>query len=286
MRNPMQSHTAHESLKRWYPEDDPITWDQVETLRRLAGDLLTETALEGFLIVGSRLVDEFGRHRTGELSDIFRTHETEGRRALVRSLEHVNEWVGGMEAYVRLYPVTIIPPNPAFPQLKVLGIDTIADRLYRVMDSNALVRGTGELSKDYIRRTGKLPSVPIQAAPVLRSKPVYHWCSYEKWDNPDLTREALQILPEWGNDCRLRATILTSELTDSAFVAFNGDRYDPSDSRLRFYKYFFEPLAQDHPALAGGGIQVGLDGAPPVEVLEEWDDGSGSWKTLWRASGR
>ena len=53
-------------------------------------------------------------------------------------------------------------------------------------------------------------------------------------------------------------------------MAFNGDREDPSDSKLRFYKYFFEPLAQDHPALAGGGIQIGLEGAPLVETLEEW----------------
>ena len=66
-------------------------------------------------------------------------------------------------------------------------------------------------------------------------------------------------------------------------MAFNGDREDPSDSKLRFYKYFFEPLAQDHPALAGGGIQIGLEGAPLVETLEEWDELSKRWRTLWRA---
>jgi len=62
-------------LKQWYPEDDPITRDQVETLVLLLEGLLTEKALEGFLIICSRLVDEFGNHRTEELSKIFKTHK-------------------------------------------------------------------------------------------------------------------------------------------------------------------------------------------------------------------
>ena len=136
-----------ELLKRWHPEDDPITRNQAETLILMLDGLLTEKALEGFLIICSRLVDEFGSHRTRELSNIFRTHKHEGRRALVRSLEYLNEWVGSMEAYERLYPVTVIPPNPAFPQLKILGIETIETCLYRVVDSNALVRGTSEFTK-------------------------------------------------------------------------------------------------------------------------------------------
>lgn len=269
-------------LKKWYPEDDPITTDQAETLMTMLGDQLTEKAFEGFVIICSRLVDEFGHHRTSELSNVFRTAKPEGQRALVRSLEHINEWVGGMEAYIRLYPVTIKPPNPAFPQLKIRGIETIEPFLYRVMDSNAMVPGTSELTKDYIRRTGRLTQVPVQIVPVLRSKPTYHWCTYDKWDNPETTSEALQILPEWHNNCRLRATILTSSVAESAFMAFNGDQYDPSDSELRFYKYFFEPLAQDHPVLAGGGIQIGLEGAPLVETLELWDDVSGEWNTVWQ----
>jgi hypothetical protein len=268
-------------LKKWSPEDDPITRDQAETLVLMLEGLLTEKALEGFLIVCSRLVDEFGNHRTEELSKIFKTHKPEGRRALVRSLEYVNDWVGGMEAYLRLYPVTVIPPNPAFPQLKIIGIETIEPYLYRIMDSNALVHGTSESTKTYIQRTGNLPSVPIQTVPVLRSKPIYHWCSYEKWVSPDITRDALQILPEWHNNCQLRATISTANAADSAFVAFNGDREDPSNSNLRFYKYFFEPLAQDHPALGGGGPQVGLDGEPLVETLEEWDEAAKVWTTVW-----
>lgn len=121
--------------------------------------------------------------------------------------------------------------------------------------------------------------VPVQTVPVLRSKPVYHWCSYEKWDSPEVSRNALQILPDWKNDCRLRASILTAEIEDSAFMAFNGDQ-DPSASKLKFYKYFFEPLAQDHPELTGGGSQIGLDGAPRVEALEEWDEAGGEWKSV------
>jgi len=266
-------------LTKWYPQDDPITRDQVETLIRMLDGLLTEKALEGFLIVCSRLVDEFGNHRTDELSKIFRTQKLEGRLALLRSLEYVNDWVGGMESYERLYPVTINPSNPAFPQLKILQIETLEPRLYRLMDSTALVYGTGESIRVHIETTGRLPMVPVQTVPVLRSKPVYHWCSYEKWDNPEASRNALQILPDWKNDCRLRASILTADIEDSAFMAFNGDQ-DPSSSKLKFYKYFFEPLAQDHPELTGGGSQIGLDGAPPVEALEEWDEAGGEWKSV------
>lgn len=267
-------------LTKWYPEDDPITRDQVEKLHLMLDGLLTEKALEGFLIVCSRFVDDFGSHRTEELRNIFRTDKPEGRRALLDSLEFVNEWVGGMEAYERLYPVTIIPPMPAYPQFKIVGIDNIENELYRVLSSGATTRDTHEPIRDYIKRMGRLPAVPVQTYPVLRSKPFYHWCSYEKWDTPEATREGLQILPEWNNDCQLRATILTSNVTTSAYVAFNGDNEDPSDSSLRFYKYFFEPLAQDHPPLSGGGPQIGLEGAPLVESLEEWDAPSRSWKRI------
>lgn len=270
-------------LTKWHSEDDPITRDQAETLVRILDGLLTEKALEGFLIVCSRLVDEFGNHRTEELSSIFRTQRPEGRLALLHSLEYVNDWVGGMDAYKRLYPVAINPSNPAFPQLKIVQIGTLESHLYRLMDSSALVYETDESIQSHIQRTGRLPTVPVQTVPVLRSKPVYHWCSYEKWDSPEISRDALQILLDWKNDCRLRASILTSDIAGSAFMAFNGDK-DPSDSKLQFYKYFFEPLAQDHPELSGGGPQIGLDGAPLVEALEEWDETSAEWKTIWRAT--
>ena len=269
-----------ELLTKWHPEDDPITRAQVETLMELVGDLLTEKALEGFLIVCSRLVDNFGGHRTNELANIFRTSRAEGRLALVRSLEYLNEWVGGMEAYERLYPVTINPSNPAFPQMKVLGVETLEPYVYRVLSSDQVVRGTSELTRAYIVRTGRLPAASIEVAPVLRAKPFYHWCSYEKWDSPEATAAALQILPEWKSDCRLRARIRTADIANSTFMAFNGDRNDPTDETLRFYNYFFEPLAQDHPVLEGGGVQVGVDGSPPVDQLEEWDVATKGWRTV------
>lgn len=266
-------------LKKWYPEEDPITEAQVEVVSSLLDGMLTESALEGFLIVCSRFVDEFGNHRTDELANIFQTQRVEGRQALLDSLEFINNWVGGMDSYIRLYPVTIIPPKPAFPQLKIIGIENIASKVYRILDSKDKVYQTYESLYGYILRTGKLPALPKQKVPVLREKPYYHWCSYEKWDDPESSREGLQILPEWS-DCELRATLLTANIKRSAFVAFNGDKLDPSDSKLSFYKYFYEPLAQDHPEHSGGGSQIGVEGEPPVEMLEQWDKGSQKWKRI------
>lgn len=76
-------------LTKWHPDDDPISRDQYAIVEDIAGDLLTETAVEGFLIVCSRFVEEFGGHRTEELRRVFRTDQPEGRIALVRSLEHI-----------------------------------------------------------------------------------------------------------------------------------------------------------------------------------------------------
>ncbi|WP_085317563.1 hypothetical protein [Derxia lacustris] len=270
-------------LSNWYPEDDPITREQAEMLALMLDGLLTEKALEGFLIVCSRLVDDFGRHRTEDLANIFRTDSPQGRLALLRSLEHVNDWIGGFAAYERRYPVTINPSNPAFPQLRIMGIETFEPRLYRLLDSRALVYGSEESIAAHIRRTGRLPPVPVQAEPVLRAKPLYHWCSSGKWPSPHASREALQILPDWSN-CLLRASIPTANIENSAFVAFNGDK-DPSAEGWKFYNYFFEPLAQDHPPLRGGGPQIGLDGAPPVELLEEWDEATQEWRIVWSAAG-
>lgn len=245
----------------------------------LAGQL-TEEALEGFLIVSSRFVDEFGNHRTGELINIFKTESRAGKEVLRLSLEHACRWVGGMKGYVTRYPVTVIPPRPAFPLFKIIDIHKLADCLYRVLDSKGTVYPTKELIKDYVIRTGRLPAVPRQRHPVRRSKPRFHWCSYEAWADPDTARRALQVLPEWS-DCRLRASLPTHNLKRSAYVAFNGDRYDPENSKLRFYKYFYEPLAQDHPILPGGGPQIGVEGSPQVYVLEEWDDRVQRWEPLW-----
>ncbi|QEA40685.1 hypothetical protein FGL86_17455 [Pistricoccus aurantiacus] len=234
------------------------------------------------MVVCSRFVDEYGNHRTNELEKIFRTESIEGKFALLHSLEYMQNWVGGMDGYKRQYPVTIIPKRPAFPQLKIVGIESLAKQIYRVLDSNSTAYPSDELIKDYIMRTGRLPAVPKQRRPVRRTKPRYHWCSYEKWEDPESTRDALQILPKWS-DCRLRATVLTSNISRSAYVAFNGDKNDPSDASLRFYKYYYEPLAQDHPPLGGGGPQIALEGEPRVEVLEQWDELDCKWQMIWAA---
>jgi hypothetical protein len=48
------------NISRWDHDDDPITRDQVRVLYELLNGEVSELALEGFLIVASRLVDEFG----------------------------------------------------------------------------------------------------------------------------------------------------------------------------------------------------------------------------------
>jgi hypothetical protein len=270
-------------ISRWDHDDDPITRDQVRVLYELLNGEVSEQALEGFLIVASRLVDEFGGHRTTELSTIFRTHTLKGQKVLHQSLEFVRQWVGGYERYCQRYPVSIIPPRPAFPLFKIIGVAALAPFVYRVLDSNALAYPSQESVKDYICRTGKLPAVPVQTRPVRRSKPRFHWCSYDSWGDPSSTREALQIRVEWS-DCRLRARLPTRTITRSAYVAFNGDRQDPQNKNLRFYKYFYEPLAQDHEPLSGGGPQIAVEGGPKVDLLEEWEEERSRWFISWKRS--
>lgn len=67
----------------------------------------------------------------------------------------------------------------------------------------------------------------------------------------------------------------------SSYVAFNGDRQDPQNEMLRFYKYFYEPLAQDHEALSGGGPQIAVEGGPKIDLLEEWDENRARWVVSW-----
>jgi hypothetical protein len=269
-------------ISRWDRENDPLTREQVAVLWELLDGEASEEALEGFLIVASRFIDEFGGHRTAELESIFKTRVEAGKEVLRASLEHVCRWVGGMASYKARYPVTIIPPRPAFPLFKIIGIEKLSPQLYRALSSTATASAAAsEPLKTYVARTGKLPRVPKQRQPVRRSKPRFHWCSYDAWRTPTATREALQILEPWS-DCRLRATLPTYGLRDSAYVAFSGDRKDPADSKLRFYKYFYEPLAQDHPALPGGGVQIAVDGSPPVEFLEAWDQRSKRWISIWQ----
>jgi hypothetical protein len=265
-------------------EPDQITDEQVRVLFTLLGSPVLDEELEGFLVVCSRLVDEYGGHRTQELADIFRTSTTpEGRDVLRQSLQYMNGWVGGLAGYESRYPVTIKPPMPAFPLFKIVGIDRIAQSLFRVLDSHGTAGSPGEPIKQFIARTGHLPGVPIQVEPVLRSKPWFHWCSYTAWESPSATQEALQILPKWS-DCSLRATIPASDVSRSAFVAFNGDK-DPDKGPLKFIGYFYELKTQDHPSLPGGGLQIGVEGAPRVSVLEEWSDREHQWNIVWRAAG-
>jgi len=49
-----------------------------------------------------------------------------------------------------------------------------------------------------------------------------------------------------------------------------------------FVGYFYEPGAQDHHALPGGGLQIGVAGAPRVFVFEEWSESKGDWSVVWR----
>ena len=263
-------------------EPDPITDEQVGVLSELLSGAPSPDELEGFLIFCSRLVDEFGHHRTRELADVFRTTTPAGQAALRASLRDLRERVGGLDAYEADYPVTVIPPRPAFPLVRIIGIERIAPVVYRVLDSQAPVRGTRTTIQGFIARTGRLPAVPRQRRPVRRTKPRFHWCSYRAWPDPATTREALQILPEWS-DCALRATIPTAAIARSAFLAFNGDLQDPTNTRLKFVKYFLEPLAQDHGPLEGGGLQIGVAGAPRVALLEAWSDTAQEWRVVWRA---
>lgn len=161
-------------------------------------------------------------------------------------------------------------------------MERIVPTLYRILDSKRPVsRQDNRSMVEYISTYGRLPGVPRQRHPVRRTKPNFHWCSFEAWDNPQTTREALQILLEWS-DCSLRATIDTKAVKRSVYVAFNGDKYEQEDRNLRFYKYFYEPLAQDHPELPGGAVQVGVDGAPRVDVLELYNEKRGRWEVCWK----
>lgn len=273
--------TARPDISEWDKEQDPILQEQVAMLHDMLAGELSRQALEGFIIIAGRLVDTFGNHRTSELAHIFQTDTEVGKAVLRASLEHLNRWVGGYHAYETRYPVTI--DQPAFPLFKIIGIDTLTPCLYRVLDSQKPVYGTTEPMKEYILRTGQLPPLPTYTEPVLREKPRLHWCSYEKWDDPETTRKALQILPGWGTDCRLRATLPTAALKQSAYVPFSGPG-NPEDSHLKFDRYYTEIVAQDHPEFSGGGVQIGIEGIPEVDALEQWNGVLHKWETIWRES--
>jgi hypothetical protein len=270
---------------------DPIAAGQVQTLACLLGDQWSEKARDGFLVIAGRFVDEWGDDRTEELSNAFGTQTAAGRLALRRSLEELLDRVGSPGEFEQNYPVYINDPLygsvGAFPQLRILGIETLRPVLYRVMDSKAQEYATKKPIADYISREGRLPHMPVSPDPVLRAKPTMYWCAYEKYDTPSATAAALQILPEWGSDCGLRATLSTEELDGLVFIVFNGDKAyrdpKPGESNMAFAKYCLELKAQDHPPLAGGGVQVGVVGSPQVLLLEQWNDSEGRWSTVWSA---
>jgi hypothetical protein len=283
--------------------NDPITAAQVEIVTGLLGDQWSEKARDGFLVISGRFVDSMGNYeRTEELASLFQTESAAGRVALRRSLEKLLDFVGSLQKYEQNYPVLINDPQygsmPAFPQLPVLEIEKLTPNLYRAMDSKAAVYETKEPIRDFISREGKLPHLPPLTGLVLRAKPKIHWCSYARYDSPSATLSALQILPEYGNDCTLRATLPTKGLDGSVFVAFNGDTeypdQEPDTSWLRwrrwrrkykkkykFVGYYVELKTQDHPALPGGGLQVGVVGSPKVLKLEEWNNSENRWSTIW-----
>jgi len=261
-------------------EEDPIIKEQIEVLYEILGDDIDDEIMQGFLIVCSRLVDNYGNHRTRELEKIFRTNTDDGKDCLKNSLKALSKSLGTYENYAFSYPVSIIPPNPIFPMLKMVGIENITKSVYRALDSKSKIRNSGELVEKYIMRTGKLPCAAPPKDPVLRSKPKFvHWCSYVKLPTPSDIQEGLQILPEWS-DCKLRATIHSKNITDNTYMAYNGDRHDPNDKSLGFYGYFFELLTQDHPPLSGGEVQIKVFGEPMVAKLEKWCDKDNCWSMV------
>jgi hypothetical protein len=271
-------------------ENDPITAAQVEVLTGLLVEQWSDRAPDGFLVIAGRFVDHMGNDRTAELAWFYKTHLAIGRLALRRSLEALLAFVGSPRQFEENYPIYINDPRhgsvAAFPQLPILGIDGLTPNLYRAMDSNAKVFETEAPLRDFISREGTLPYLPPPQRLVLRRKPRIHWCSYERYESPAATRSALQILPGYRNDCTLRATLPTTGLDGSVFVAFNGDTtypdFEPGES-MAFAGYYVEVATQDHPELPGGGLQVGVFGSPKVSQLEEWLGTEQRWSTIWRA---
>jgi hypothetical protein len=273
--------------------NDPLTAAQVATLADLLQGEWTDKARDGFLVMSGRFIDETGWDRTAELRPLFQTDTPEGRRALRSSLETLFEAVGSLERFEKEYPVYINDPVHGslglFPQLPIVGISTLRPVIYRLFDSNLVVyKSTDrELVRHYIGRTGQLPPMPPLATLILRQKPTMYWCSFDKYENPTVSRAALQILDEWNSDCRLRATLPTRDLDGQAYVAYSGvNEYPASVHNLSknppaFAGYNVEVTVSDHPSLPGGGLQIGVVGAPVVSRLEEWRDDQNAWIEIW-----
>ena len=206
---------------------------------------------------------------------IFRTDCRAGRDALAASLRRVARNLGSYQQFSDSYPVTIIPPLPAYPLFEILALETFQDAVFRTLDSRSAAIA-------HIKATGHLPELALPAEPVLRRTPKAHWCAYEKWQSPQATRSSLQIRPEWS-DCRARATLASSAIKALAFVPYSDDPDDPETRGLEFHGYFFEGRAQDHEAaeLPGKAVQICVFGQPQVAALEEWNDADGAWRLTW-----
>jgi hypothetical protein len=267
--------------------DDPITAVQIQTLVSLLGEQWSEKARDGFLVTSGRFINDFGADRTQELAPVYKTCLPQGRLALRNSLEILFDSVGSLAQFERDFPIYINDLQHGslgvFPQLPILGIEKLTPQLYRSMDSKALVNKT-QLLRDFIMEERKLPFLAPPPHLVLRKKLHIHWCSYEQYESPSAAQSALQILPQWNTDCKLRVTIPTAGLEGTAFITFNGDNKYSDNTPGTFAGYFFEVQAQDHPELPGGGLQIGLVGSPAVSVLEEWLDSKKQWSTIFQAS--
>jgi hypothetical protein len=252
--------------------------EQLRILEGLVRRALSVAELEGFRIVYPRFIDRFGGTRLTELREIFRTELPEGRAALAASLRRVTETLGSYAEFADRYPVSIIPPQPAYPLFPIVDIASFQSSVYRVLS------GTNIQVLNQIRRTGRLPLIPYPLEPVLRTVPRGHWCCYEQWASPDETRQALQILPEWS-DCRVRARLMTTDIEGLAFVAYSVDPNDPETRGLAFHGYFYEGLAQDHDdapyEYLGHAVQICVFGDPPIQSLEVWQPTSEVWEVTW-----
>jgi hypothetical protein len=87
----------------------------------LVGHRLSAPEYEGFLIVSNRFVDRFGHSRIDNLAKVFQTDRMAGKAALSASLEKVAKNLESYERFAERYPVTIIPPLPAFPLFPIIG---------------------------------------------------------------------------------------------------------------------------------------------------------------------
>ena len=258
--------------------EDEFEREQVNILVGLLRRPLSERELEGFRILYPRFIDRYGGSRLGDLQRIFCTDLPAGQEALSASLHKVADDLGSYDEFAAAYPVTIVPPLPAYPLFPVLHLPSFQPTVYRVMNR----RNRTTLTQ--IASTGKLPLIPHPAAPVLRQTPRGHWCAYEAWASPDETRRALQILPAWS-DCAARAIINTRNLEGSAYVAYSVDPNDAYTRGLTFHGYFYETVTQDHDDAPyeyhRDAVQICVFGEPEIDCLEEWDEVNQRWEKTW-----